>query len=93
MLVNTTSLFKAISIILCKVGILLAKINQNGVAFTQFEVAISDERNLAKWINLKIFLGSSLIVNHIHDNRLVWNFADIKQALDSPSWLASHIPI
>lgn len=75
-LINKSSCFQCFSVVLAKLfWILLAKIDQNGIAFSQLEPAINNKRNLPERIHLQVLLGSSLIVCHIHNMRDVLNLA------------------
>jgi hypothetical protein len=53
--------------------IFFTDIGENGIAFSQYEVSILDDRYLSEWINLEIILSLVFKLAHVDRPALVRN--------------------
>lgn len=93
MLVDKAALSDGIAVIFCQNWVLFTEVDQNGIAFCQFELSISDEGDLSEWIFKQVFLRPCLIIADVHSDSLVRDFADVEQGLNCAGGLTGHIPI
>lgn len=93
-LINPSSLLGGVSVVvseLLRVG--FAEVDEDGVAFAEFEVFVGDEGHFAEGVHVQVLLGLRLLAEQVHSCDGGLDTAQGDESSDCPGRLADDVPV
>lgn len=74
-------------------GELLAEVDEDGIALTEFKVAVDQEGDLPEGVETEVLFGAGLVLDDVECDEVDRQLRDVQEALDCAGGLAAEVPI